>query len=185
MKLNQFRRGMVFRLEGELWQIVQMDLNTPGNWRSMYQVKMRNLLKGNIVTKRLSPSEEVEDVFLETRDMEYLYKEGENYVFMDSQNYEQISLNPDNVGDAANYLTHNVVVKVQLLDQNQPISVEMPPTVILEVKETEPCLKSATVTNVQKPATLETGLVVRVPNFIDIGEKVKVDTRSGEFLSRA
>ena len=183
MKLNQFRRGMVFRLEGELWQIVQMDLNTPGNWRSMFQVKMKNVIKGNVLTKRISPTEELEDVFLETRDMEYLYREGENYVFMDSENFEQISLSPDQVGDAALYLKLNEVAKVQLIE-HQAISIELPPTVILEVKETEPGLKSATVTNVTKPAKLETGAVVKVPNFVEIGDKVKVDTRSGEFLGR-
>ena len=184
MKLNQFRRGMVFRQEGELWQIVQMDLNTPGNWRSMYQVKMKNVLKGSVVTKRIAPTEDLEDVFLETRDMEYLYREGENFVFMDTEHFEQVSLTPEHVGDAALYLKLNEVVKVQFVEQ-QAISVELPPTVVLEVKETEPGLKSATVTNVSKPATLETGAVVKVPNFIEIGEKVKVDTRTGEFLSRA
>ena len=96
MKLNQFRRGQVFRLEGELWQIIQMDLNTPGNWRSMFQVKMKNVLKGSVITKRISPTEELEDVFLETRDMEYLYREGENYVFMDSENFDQTTLTPEN-----------------------------------------------------------------------------------------
>src|SRR5262245_22046726 len=139
MKLNQFRRGMVFRMEGELWQIVQMDLNTPGNWRSMFQVKMKNVLKGNVITKRISPTEELEDVFLETRDMEFRYGEGENYVFMDSENYEQISLTPENVGDAAQYLKLNEVVKVQMIE-GRPISVEPPATVVLEVKETEPGL---------------------------------------------
>ncbi len=184
MKLNQFRRGMVFRMEGEIWQIVQMDLNTPGNWRSMFQVKMKNVLKGNVLTKRISPTEELEDVFLETRDMEFLYKEGENFVFMDAENYEQISLTPENVGEAAQYLKLNEVVKVQMIDQ-KPINVEAPATVVLEVKETEPGLKGATVTNVTKPAKLETGIVVKVPNFIEVGEKVKVDTRTGEFLGRA
>ena len=184
MKLNQFRRGMVFRMEGDLWQIVQMDLNTPGNWRSMYQVKMKNIVKGNVLTKRLAPTEDLEDVFLDTRDMEFLYREGENYIFMDSENYEQLSLSPDQIGDAAQYLKLNEVVKVQMTD-GKPISVEVPPTVVLEVKETEPALRGATVTNVQKPAKLETGLTIKVPNFIEIGEKVKVDTRTGEFLGRA
>jgi len=184
MKLNQFRRGMVFRMDGELWQIVQMDLNTPGNWRSMYQVKMKNIVKGNVLTKRLAPTEDLEDVFLDTRDMEFLYREGENYIFMDSENYEQLSLSPDQIGDAAQYLKLNEVVKVQMTD-GKPISVEVPPTVVLEVKETEPALRGATVTNVQKPAKLETGLTIKVPNFIEIGEKVKVDTRTGEFLGRA
>jgi elongation factor P len=184
MKLNQFRRGMVFRMEGELWQIIQMDLNTPGNWRSMYQVKMKNVLKGNVLTKRIAPTEDLEDVFLETRDYEYLYREGENFVFMDRENYDQITLTPDTVGDAAQYLKLNEVVRVQQIE-GKAISVELPATVVLEVMETEPGLKGATVTNVSKPAKLETGVMVKVPNFIEIGEKVKVDTRSGEFLGRA
>jgi elongation factor P len=184
MKLNQFRRGMIFRMDGELWQIVQMDLNTPGNWRSMFQVKMKNILKGNVLTKRIAPTEDLEDVFLETRDMEYLYPEGQGYVFMDRENFDQITLGPDEVGDAAQYLKLNEVVKVQMIE-GKPISVELPPTVILQVKETEPGLKGATVTNVSKPAKLETGAVVKVPNFIEIGEMVKVDTRTGEFISRA
>ena len=184
MKLNQFRRGMVFRSEGELWQIVQMDLNTPGNWRSMFQVKMKNVIKGNVLTKRISPTEEMEDVFLETLDMEYLYREGENYVFMNTENFEQFTLTPDSVGDATQYLKLNEVVRVQMIE-GKSISVELPATVVLEVKDTEPGLKGATVTNVMKAAKLETGAVVKVPNFIEIGEKVKVDTRSGEFLGRA
>jgi elongation factor P len=184
MKLNQFRRGMLFRQDGELWQIISMDLNTPGNWRSMFQVKMKNILKGNVITKRIAPTEDLEDVFLDTHDMEYLYREGENYVFMDTENYEQITLMPDQVGEAAQYLRLNEVVKVQMIE-GKPINLELPPVVVLEVKDTEPGLKGATVTNVNKPAKLETGVTVKVPNFIEIGEKVKVDTRTGEFLGRA
>ena len=183
MKVNQFRRGMVCRMDGDLWQIQQMELNTPGNWRSMYQIKFKNIVKGGVVTRRLSPTDDLEDVFLDTREMEFLYREGQNYVFMDVENYEQVTLTPDQVGDSSLYLKLNEVVKVQFTD-GQPITLEVPPTVILEVKETEPALKGATVTNVQKPAKLETGLVVKVPNFIEPGEKVKVDTRTGEFLGR-
>ncbi len=184
MKLKDFRRGMVFRMDGDLWQIIQMDLNTPGNWRSMFQVDMKNVLKGNVVRKRLSPTEDLEEVFLETKDMEYLYREGENYVFMDSGNYEQISLTAAQVGDAANYLRHNETARVQFSDEH-PISVELPASVVLEVKQTEPGARGNTVSNITKPATLETGLVVKVPNHINVGDKVKVDTRSGEFISRA
>jgi len=183
MKLNQFRRGQIFRLDGELWQIVQMDLNTPGNWRSMYQVKMKNVLKGNVLTKRLSPTTDLEDVFVDSREMEYLYREGENFVFMDTESYEQVFLTPEQVGDVSQYMKLNEVVKVLQIDQ-RPVSVELPPSVVLEVTETEPALKGATVTNVSKPATLETGLTVKVPNFIEVGEKVKVDTRTGECLGR-
>src|ERR1041385_7932711 len=111
-----------------------MDLNTPGNWRSMFQVKMKNVLKGNVLTKRIAPTEDLEDVFLETRDMEYLYREGENYIFMDSKNYEQVFLTPDNLGEAAQYRRLKEVVKVQMIE-GKPISVELPPTVVLEVKE--------------------------------------------------
>src|SRR5512136_428930 len=116
MKVNQFRRGMICRLDGELWQIVAMDLHAPGNWRSMFQVKLKNVVRGNVVTKRLSPTDELEDVFVETRDMEYLYREGEDFVFMDTENYEQTSLSAEQLGDSAGYLKLNEVVKVQIID---------------------------------------------------------------------
>lgn len=184
MKLKEFRRGMVFRLEGELWQIIKMDLNTPGNKGSLFQVEMKNIKKGNVLRKRMGPNDDLEDVYLETKDMEYLYQEGEGFVFMDTETYDQITLGKDAVGDAANYMKHNESVKVQLFDQ-EPIRIELPTAVILEVIHAEPAARGDTVSNVTKPAETETGLVVKVPPHINQGEKIKVDTRNGEFLGRA
>ncbi len=121
---------------------------------------------------------------LDRSSVQFLYSDADLYYFMDSETFEQTALTPEQVGEAAMYLKLNEVVKVQVIDQ-KPISVELPATVVLEVKETEPGLRGATVTNVTKPAKLETGAVVKVPNFVEVGDKVKVDTRSGEFLGRA
>lgn len=184
MKMREFKRGMFFRMDGDIWQIVQMELRTPGNLGSLYQVDMKNLLKGNVLRKRMSPTDELEDVYLETKEMEYLYKQGPHFVFMDSETYDQIQLAEDQVGSNASFLRLNEVVKVQFFD-GQPVVIELPAAVVLEVTHTEPGARGNTVSNISKPATLETGVEIKVPNHVNIGDKVKVDTRSGEFISRA
>lgn len=184
MRLKEFRRGMIFRLEGEFWQIVQMDLNTPGNKGSLYQVEMKNVKKGNVLRKRMSPTDDLEDVFTETKEMEFLYKEGASFIMMDMESYEQIPMTEEQVGSAAKYMKHNEVVKVVNLD-GEAVSIDLPAAVVLEVIDTEPAARGNTVSNVTKPATVETDLVVKVPNHISIGDKLKIDTRSGGFLGRA
>lgn len=184
MRLKEFRRGMIFKLDGEYWQILQMDLNTPGNKGSLYQVEMKNVKKGNVLRKRMSPTDDLEDVFTETREMEFLYRDGDSFVMMDTESYDQISMTADQVGDAASYMKHNEKVKVVVLD-GDPVTVDLPAAVVLEVVETEPAARGNTVSGVTKPAKLETGISVKVPNHVNIGDRIKVDTRTGEFLSRA
>ncbi len=184
MRLKEFRRGMIFKMDGEYWQIVQMDLNTPGNKGSLYQVEMKNVKRGNVLRKRMSPTDDLEDVFTETRDMEFLYREGDSFIMMDTESFEQLPMTADQVGDAVKYMKHNEAVKVIMLD-GEPVSVDLPAAVVLEVTETEPAARGNTVSGVTKPATLETDITVKVPNHVNVGDKVKVDTRTGEFLSRA
>lgn len=184
MKLRDFKKGMIFKMDGEYWQIVNMDLRTPGNLGSLYQVDMKNVKKGNVLRKRMNPTDELEDVFTETKDMEFLYREGQNFIFMDTESYEQTPIRPDQIGEAAQYLRHNDSVQIVFLDHD-PVAIDLPASVVLEVTHTEPAARGNTATNVTKPATLETGLVIKVPPHINIGDKVKVDTRSGEFLGRS
>jgi elongation factor P len=183
MRLKEFRRGMVFRLDGELWQIQKMDLNTPGNKGSLFQVEMKNIVKGNTLRKRMMPNDVLEDVYLETKEMEFLYQEGDGYVFMDTETYDQITLGKDTVGNASDYMKHNERIKVQFFDQ-EPVLLELPTAVVLEVVHTEPAARGDTVSNVTKPAETETGFIAKVPPHINQGDKIKIDTRSGDFLGR-
>jgi len=173
----------VIKLDNDLYVVVESQHVTPGNWRGMVQAKLRNLKQGNIVQKRFRSTDKVEDVFLEYRTMEYLYKEGDSYCFMDTENYEQIMLPKEAMEDAISYMKLNTQARIAFYE-NKALSVELPTSVVLEIVETDPGMKGDTVVNVFKPATLETGLIIKVPLFINTGEKVKVDTRTGEFLGR-
>ncbi|MCI0343324.1 MAG: elongation factor P [Planctomycetales bacterium] len=183
MIAKDIRKGMILMIEGELYQVLDAQHITPGNWRGYSQIKARNLKKGNLFQNRFRSTEDVEQAFLDMREMEYLYQDGEGFVFMDVENYEQITLGKEMVGEQMLYVTLNSRVKVALHD-GTPITVELPSAVTLRVTETEPGFRGNTATNVTKPAKLETGLEVKVPPFIEIGQKVKVDTRTGEFLER-
>lgn len=183
MKANELKRGMVVELEGELWTVVKMDHTMPGKGRAYYQTTFKNLDKGNVVQRRLSGDDNMKFAYLDTKVMEYLYQEGDHYVFMDQESYEQVYLSGEQYEDAMKYVRHNLTIKVQFYEE-KPISVDLPASVILKVEETEPSARGDTVKNVTKPAKLETGLEVKVPAHISAGELVKVDTRSGEFLGR-
>ncbi|MBM4053202.1 MAG: elongation factor P [Planctomycetes bacterium] len=180
---TEMKKGGVIKLDNDLYLVVETQHVTPGNWRGMVQAKLRNLRQGNIVQKRFRSTDKVEDIFLDYRTMEYLYKDGDGYCFMDTENYEQILLQKEAVEDAIPYMKLNTQIRIAFYE-DKAISVEMPTSVILEIVETDPGKKGDTVVNVYKPAKLETGLVIKVPLFINNGEKVKVDTRTGEFLGR-
>ncbi|MGQ3683791.1 MAG: elongation factor P [Candidatus Loosdrechtia sp.] len=180
---TEIKKGLMIKLDGELYLVVDYQHVTPGNWRGMVQAKLRNLKQGNIVQKRFRSTDKIEDVFLEHRVMEYLYKDGSNYCFMDTENYEQVLLPEEVVGDAILYMTLNSQAKIAFYE-DKAISIELPPSVALKIVETDPGMKGDTVVNVYKPAKLETGLIVKVPLFINNGEVIKVDTRTGEFISR-
>ncbi len=180
----ELRRGMIIQEEGQLFQVMDRDLKTPGNLPSKLRIKVKNLKTGLVQDRRVHPEDKVETAYLETRAMQYLYQDGDGYVFMDKENYDQITLGKDWVGDQMMYLKENEDAKVTFHD-GKPLSLELPNTVDLKVTETEPALKGATAAAQYKPATLETGLKITVPGFINIGEVVQVDTRTGEYLSRA
>lgn len=181
---TQLRTGMIIKYQNELFRMSQVVHVTPGNWRGMVQTKMRKLSTGTQIENRFRSEDKVERVTLEQHEMEFLYQAGDEYHFMNTENYEQLALDDETLGDSGKFLTPNLKVSVEFYE-GKPMGVELPKTVDLTVTETAPGLKSATVTNALKPATTETGLIVPVPNFIEAGEVIRVDTATGEYLSRA
>jgi elongation factor P len=181
---TQMRPGMVIKFNNELHSVFSVAHRTPGNLRGFVQAKMRNLRSGNMTEHRFSSEDKVEKAILDQIEMEYLYDDGEYFYFMNTENYEQMHLTKELLGDATNYLIAQLKVSVEFYE-GKPISVDLPPTVDLTVVETEPGLKGATVSNVTKPAKLETGLVVQVPPFITEGEKIRVNTAEGTYQERA
>ncbi|HZR79791.1 MAG TPA: elongation factor P [Candidatus Binatia bacterium] len=181
---TQLRAGMVVMYNNDLYRVMSVLHVTPGNWRGMVQTKLRSLRTGNATENRFRSEDKVERVTLEQHEMEYLYADGDLYHFMNTENYEQIGLSEEDLGDARSYLLPNVRLSVEF-HEGKPIGVSLPKTIDLKVTETAPGLKSATVTNALKPATTETGLVVPVPNFIDVGDVIRVDTETGAYVSRA
>lgn len=184
IEYSQVRKGMVIVGEdGQLYTVVDRNLNTPGNWRAILQLKLKNLNTGAVTMNRVRPEDKVEQAYLDRREMEYIYQEGDGFVFMDSETFEQITLDKEWVGDQMLYLKENNKAHV-VFYEGKPISLELPATVELKVVETEPSVKGATAAAQYKPATLETGLKITVPPFVNVGEIVAVDTRTGEYLSR-
>ncbi|HXG33466.1 MAG TPA: elongation factor P [Bryobacteraceae bacterium] len=181
---TQLRPGMVIKHNGELFSIFSTFHGTPGNKRGFVQAKMRNLRTGAMIEHKFASEDRIERVALDEQEMEYLYQDGDYYYFMNTETFEQIHLTRDVLGDAIQYLVPQLRVTVEFYE-GKPISVELPPTVDLTVVETEPGLRGATVSNVTKPARLETGLVVQVPPFINAGEKVRINTAEGTYQERA
>ena len=182
---SQVRKGMIILGEdGQLYAVVDRELKTPGNLPSKLTLTLKNLKTGYVTTNRVHPEDKVEQAYLDKRPMQYLYQEADEYVFMDLETYDQIHLNREWVGEQILYLKENDNAHVTFYD-GKPLSLELPATVELKVVETEPSVKGATAAAQYKPATLETGLKITVPPFVSIGEKVAVDTRTGEYLSRA
>ena len=175
---------MVIKWNKDLFSIFKMEHRTPGNLRGFVQVKMRNFKTGTMIEHRFSSEDKVERASLEEHEMEYLYDDGEFFYFMNTETFEQMHLMKDLLGDATNFLIPNLKVNVEF-HEGKPISVELPPSVDLTVVETEPGMKGASVSNVTKPAKLETGLVVQVPPFITEGEKIRVSTSESAYLERA
>lgn len=184
MNATDLRRGSVIKVDGELCVVTGFQHVTPGKGQALMQTKIKNLRTGSITQRRFRSTDKVEDVFLDTKVMEYLYQDGSGYVFMDAKTYDQLTLGEDAVGEVMGYIPPNQQVKVTF-HEGSPLSVDLPASVVLEVTETDPGEKGNTVTNVSKSATLETGMVVKVPLFVNQGEKIKVDTRTGEFMERA
>lgn len=181
---TQLRPGMIIKHNGELHSVFKVEHRTPGNLRAFIQAKLRNLRTGAMFEHRFRSPDPIEKVTVDEINMEYLYHDGDNYHFMNNENFEQIALSADTLGDAVDYLIPNMQIKIEFFD-GKPVGVELPQTVDLKVIETEPGIKSATASSVTKPAKTETGLVVQVPPFINEGETIRVDTAEGAYLSRA
>ena len=181
---TQMRPGMVIKHNNELHAVFSVEHRTPGNLRAFIQAKLRNLRTGAMFEHRFRSGDPIERIIVDEIPMEYLYNDGDTYVFMNIETYEQTELNRDTLGDAVEYLIPNLKIRVEFYD-GKPVGIELPQTVELTVIETEPGLKSATASSVTKPAKTETGLVVQVPPFINEGEKIRVDTAEGAYLSRA
>ena len=180
---NDLKNGMVLRIEGQLWAVVEFQHVKPGKGPAFVRTKLRNVESGKNVDKTFNAGTKVETANVDKRDMQYLYKEGTDFVFMDTDTYDQIHLTEAVVGDAAQYMLENQDAVVALHDGN-PLYIELPVTVELLVQYTEPGLQGDRSTGGTKPATLETGAEIQVPLFITTGEKVKVDTRDGSYLGR-
>ena len=184
MNATQMRRGNVIKHEGDLFSIHQVTHRTPGNLRAFVQAKMRNLRTGAMIEHRFRSEDRVDVAMVDEQVMEFLYRDGNDFHFMNTESYEQIHIDAETLGDAVGYLIPNIQLKIQMYE-GRPVGIDLPITVDMLVTETEPGLKSATVSNVTKPATCETGLVVNVPAFINQGEKIRVDTAEGKYLERA
>lgn len=180
---TQMKRGMTIKLNGELYRVFSTMHITPGNWRGMVQTKLKSLKSGAIIEHRFRSEDRVEQAYLETHEMEYLYTDGTDYYFMNTSTFEQIHLPLDLLEDAVPYLIPNIKIQVEFYE-GQPIGIDLPPSVELKVVSTEPALRGATVSNVNKPATLETGLVIQVPPFVNEGEVIRVDTSDGKYQER-
>jgi len=184
MNANDLRPGMIIRHNNELFTIHRAEHRTPGNLRAFVQARMRNLRTGALIDHRFRSEDTVERAAIDEVEMQYLYSDGDSYYFMNTANYEQIHLPKESVGDRAAYMMPDVLLKVAFFE-GRPVDVELPATVDLKVVQTEPGIKGGSATNVTKPATLETGVVVQVPPFINAGETIRVDTVEGKYIERA
>jgi elongation factor P len=180
---TEIRPGMIIVYNGELHRAHSVLHKTPGNLRGFVQAKLRNLKSGSMNEHRFRSEDKVEKASLDTRDMQYLYWDTEGHHFMNQENYDQVRLSDDVVGDAMKYILPEAVITIDFYDDN-PVSVELPNTVALKIVETEPGMKGATASASYKPAKLETGLIVQVPQFVEAGITIKIDTRDDSYLER-
>ena len=181
---TQMRPGMIIKHKDQLHLVFKVEHRTPGNLRAFIQAKLRNLKSGAMFEERFRSADAIEKVVVDEVSMEFLYNDGDDYYFMNPVDYEQTVLKGSTLGDAVEYLTPNLQIEVSYHDGNA-VGIDLPTFVELTVVETEPGLKSATASSVTKPAKMETGLVVQVPPFINEGEKIRVDTSEGTYMSRA
>lgn len=183
IQATQLKRGMCIKHDNDLYRVVESQHKTPGNLRGLVQAKIRHLKSGSIMEHRFRSVDMVERAYLDESAMDFLYREGDMYHFMNSETFEQVGLSDDVLGDAVNYLIPNCRLKVEMYE-GRPVGIELPMTLDMTVVETEPGIKGSTVSNVGKPAKMETGLIVQVPAFINEGDRIKVDTTSGAYIER-
>ncbi len=184
MKASELKKGMIIKDGGDFYIVVEIEHRTPGNLRAIYQTTLKNILTGKMLNKRYSPTDSVEKADLESKKVQYLYRDHSGFNFMDMATYETVAVDSELVGKAKNYLKENLEV-VLLYYEHHPISIELPVSVPLKITESSPGFRGDTSGKAMKPATLETGLTINVPLFIEEGETIMVDTRTGEYLERA
>lgn len=180
---NDLKNGITLNLDNALFTVVEFQHVKPGKGGAFVRTRLRNLRTGNMLDRTFNAGIKVEQAILEKRDMQFLYKDGDDYVFMDTDTYDQVNIKPVALGDAADYLVENAVAIIATHD-GEIVSVEIPASVELEITVTEPGVQGDRVSGARKPATVQTGKVIQVPLFINVGDRVKVDTRSGEYVTR-
>ncbi|MBR5360032.1 MAG: elongation factor P [Lachnospiraceae bacterium] len=180
---GDFRNGLTVEMDNGIFQIIEFQHVKPGKGAAFVRTKLKNIISGGVVEKSFRPTEKFPQARIDRKDMQYLYSDGDLYNFMDVESYEQIALNSDTIGDALKFVKENEMVKICSHNGNV-FAVEPPLFVELEITETEPGFKGDTATGATKPAVVETGATVYVPLFVELGDKIKIDTRSGEYLSR-
>jgi len=183
IQATRLRKGMLIKLGNDLYRIMDLHHLTPGNKRAHIQARMRNIRTTALADHKFRAEEDVERAVLDEREMQYLYNDGDHYYFMDTSSYEQIHISAEALGESKDYVIPEMTIRVEFYDV-EPVGIELPPTVDLVVKETVPGIKGATASAQVKPATLETGLVVQVPPFVNEGDKVRVNTETGQYQSR-
>jgi elongation factor P len=180
---NDLKNGMVLNLDGQLWSVLWFQHHKPGKGGAVVRTKLRNVASGAVVERTFRADEKVDQAVVDKREMSYLYHDGTHYVFMDSQTYDQLSVEEDEIGDNKNWITEGQVATLSLYE-GRPVAVELPASVELKIEHTDPGVKGDRVSGAMKPATLSTGVTVQVPLFIESGETVRVDTRTGEYITR-
>lgn len=181
---SDLRTGIIIRWNGQLHRVVDFHHHAPGNWRAMVIMKMKNMQTNKTIEERVRAGEEIEIVRVDKRDMQFLYRDGEIYHFMDTETFEQLELSEAQIGDSARFLKDNEMAAILFYDENKIMGVEVPVHVVLEVIEASVAIRGDTATNVLKQVTLETGATIQVPGFVNQGDHIKVDTRTGEYIER-
>ena len=181
---GDFKNGLTFEMDGQVLQVIEFQHVKPGKGAAFVRTKLRNVLTGAVVERTFNPTDKFENAYVERKDMQYLYNDGDLYYFMDMETFEQLPISKDLLGDNFKFVMEEMMCKISSY-KGKVFGVEPPMFVVLEVTDTEPGFKGDTATGTTKPATLETGAVIRVPLFVDLGTKLKIDTRTGEYLERA
>jgi len=181
---TRLKKGMLVKIGEDLFRVLELQHVTPGNLRGFVRVKFRNIRNGSLSDQKLRSEDTMDRAVLDEREMQYLYKDGDSFHFMDTESFEQLHIDAEALADSVNYLIPDALIKVEFYG-SEPVGIELPPTVDLIVEDTAPGIKGATASAQVKPARLETGLVVNVPPFVNTGDKVRVSTETGEYLSRA
>ena len=183
VQATRLRKGMLIKIGNDLFRLLELHHLTPGNKRAHIQVRMRNIRTQSLMDEKFRAEEDVERASLDEREMQYMYNDGDHFYFMDTANYEQIQISAEALGDSKDYLIADAIIRVEFYEE-KPVGIELPPTVDLNVKQTVPGIKGATASAQIKPATLETGLGVNVPSFVNEGDKIRFNTETGEYQSR-